>query len=250
MSFQKIHDFAKEILETLGTGYKEHIYVNAMCYHLRKENYLFHNEVIVPIEYNGIQLGYERADIVIYEPFKCVIEFKSQTQSLSKKEYIQIKKYLKNLNLDTGILINFGNLNGNLEYQEYIYDDNKESRNIIHIEDENLNENSNQENTNQESINQYTNENTNDNSDNSKKKSKKNNKNYDTETLSKISIKSNASNESNANPNVSSNASNESFTNDSTINENPNANPNVSSTTETQNLEMLKDELKTMLNSN
>lgn len=235
MSFQKIHDFAKEILETLGTGYKEHIYVNAMCYHLRKENYLFHNEVIVPIEYNGIQLGYERADIIIYEPFKCVIEFKSQTQSLSKKEYIQIKKYLKNLNLDTGILINFGNLNGNLEYQEYIYDDNKESRNIIHIEDENPNENSNQENTNQESINQYTNENTNDNSDNSKKKSKKNNKNYDTVTLSKISIKStenpNASNESNA-----SNVSNESTNN--------------KNTNETENLEMLKDELKTMLNSN
>ena len=215
MSFQKIHDFAKEILENLGTGYKEHIYVNAMCYHLRKENYLFHNEVIVPIEYNGIQLGYERADIVIYEPFKCVIEFKSQTQSLSKKEYIQIKKYLKNLNLDTGILINFGNLNGNLEYQEYIYDDNKEQRNIIHIEDENPNENSNQESLN---------ENTNDNSDNSKKKSKKNNKNYDIETLSKSSIKNN---------------------------ENPNASTNDESTSnETQNLEMLKDELKTMLNSN
>lgn len=229
MSFQKIHNFAKEILETLGTGYKEHIYVNAMCYHLRKENYLFHNEVIVPIEYNGIQLGYERADIVIYEPFKCVIEFKSQTQSLSKKEYIQIKKYLKNLNLDTGILINFGNLNGNLEYQEYIYDDNKESRNIIHIEDENLN---------QESANETPNE----NSINSKKKSKKNNKNNDTETLSKISIKSNvsnANNPSNENPNTSSNLSN--VSNESTNNKNTN---------ETENLEILRDQLKTMLNSN
>lgn len=241
MSFQKIHDFAKEILENLGTGYKEHIYVNAMCYHLRKENYLFHNEVIVPIEYNGIQLGYERADIVIYEPFKCVIEFKSQTQSLSKKEYIQIKKYLKNLSLDTGILINFGNLNGNLEYQEYIYDDNKEQRNIIHIEDENPNENSNQDPN--ENPNQVPNENTNENSDNSKKKSKKNNKNYDTETLSKISIKSNASNE-----NVS-NISTENL-NASNVSNVSNTNPSANSTTETQNLEMLKDELKTMLNSN
>ena len=118
MSLVKIKQFSESILNELGPAYKEHIYVSAMCIHLRKENYSFQTEVIVPINYMGLQLGYERADIIIYEPFQCVIEFKSQTQSLSKKEMLQLSKYQKNLNIENGILINFGNLNSKLEYVE------------------------------------------------------------------------------------------------------------------------------------
>lgn len=114
----KIKVFSEKILNDLGPAYKEHIYVNAMCVHLRNENYIFRNEVIVPINYMGVQLGYERADIVIYEPVQCIIEFKSQTQSVSKKEMIQLNKYLKNLDIQYGILINFGNLNAKLEYKD------------------------------------------------------------------------------------------------------------------------------------
>lgn len=116
MPIENIKEFSNEILEELGSHYKEHIYVNAMCVHLRNANILFGTEVIVPIEYKGVQLGYERADIVIYEPFKCIIEFKSQTYSLSKKETNQLLKYQKNMNINMGILINFGNSNGKLEY--------------------------------------------------------------------------------------------------------------------------------------
>ena len=116
--YSKIKEFSNQILEELGSSYKEHIYVNAMCIHLRNENYLFQTEVIVPINYKGVQLGYERADIVIYEPIKCILEFKAQTQSIAKKEIAQLTKYKKNLEIDNGILINFGNLNSKLEYHE------------------------------------------------------------------------------------------------------------------------------------
>ena len=116
--YSKIKEFSDQILEELGSSYKEHIYVNAMCIHLRNENYLFQTEVIVSINYKGVQLGYERADIVIYEPIKCILEFKAQTQSISKKEIAQLTKYKKNLEIDNGVLINFGNLNGKLEYHE------------------------------------------------------------------------------------------------------------------------------------
>uniref|UniRef100_A0A6C0LH73 GxxExxY protein n=1 Tax=viral metagenome TaxID=1070528 RepID=A0A6C0LH73_9ZZZZ len=116
--YSKIKEFSDKILEELGSSYKEHIYVNAMCIHLRNENYLFQTEVIVPINYKGVQLGYERADIIIYEPIKCILEFKAQTQSIAKKEIAQLTKYKKNLDINDGILINFGNLNGKLEYHE------------------------------------------------------------------------------------------------------------------------------------
>jgi len=126
----KINEFSQEIFNTLGSGYKEHVYVSAMCIHLREQNYLFGNEVIVPIEYKGIQLGYERADIIIYEPIKCIIEFKAQTQSLSKKEITQLKKYQNNLKINCGILINFGNNNNKLEFQNINASDEKKTISI------------------------------------------------------------------------------------------------------------------------
>ena len=135
MSLVKIKEFSEEIINQLGTSYKEHIYVNAMCVHLRNENYLFQSEVIVPITYLGVQLGYERADIVIYKPIQCVIEFKSQIQALSKKEMNQLIKYQQNLNINNGILINFGHTSGKLEYKESNL--NSYATKIISIENEN-----------------------------------------------------------------------------------------------------------------
>ena len=123
--YNKIKEFSQLILNDLGSNYKEHIYVNAMCVHLRNENFLFHTEVIVPIIYKNVQLGYERADIVIYEPIKCILEFKAQTQNISKKEINQLSKYMKNLNINNGILINFGNINGKLEYIDLQENDSK-----------------------------------------------------------------------------------------------------------------------------
>ena len=108
MEITDLHEFCKKIYSQLGYGYKEHIYVNAVCYHLRKSNYLFANEVIVPINYNGVQIGFTRADIVIYEPIKCVLEFKALTQSVSKKDFNQLNQYINNLDVNYGILINFG----------------------------------------------------------------------------------------------------------------------------------------------
>ena len=129
MYLNKIKEFSDTILNELGHSYKEHIYVNAMCIHLRKENYLFQTEVIVPIDYLGFQLGYERADIVIYEPFKCILEFKSQSYNISKKEFMQLTKYKKNLNIENGILINFGNSSGKLEYHNVL--DNNEKKTVL-----------------------------------------------------------------------------------------------------------------------
>ena len=131
--YTKIKEFSNKILEELGSSYKEHIYVNAMCIHLRNENFLFQTEVIVPINYMGVQLGYERADIVIYKPIKCILEFKAQTQSISKKEIAQLTKYKKNLDIYHGILINFGNLNGKLEYHEMFENETFEKK-IVTIE--------------------------------------------------------------------------------------------------------------------
>ena len=60
--------------------------------------------------YQGIQVGFERADIVTYTTNgegDTILELKSQTNSISKKEFIQLYKYLQNLNIKAGYIINF-----------------------------------------------------------------------------------------------------------------------------------------------
>ena len=69
-------------------------------------------EVIIPIYYKGVYIGFERADIVIYNeiaPYNInlIIELKSQNTRLMNKETVQLKKYLKNVNCERGILVNF-----------------------------------------------------------------------------------------------------------------------------------------------
>lgn len=111
-----IKESANNIYKCLGPGYKEHIYVSALNIHLHENNCLFNNEVIVPIIYKNVQLGYERADTIIYNPCKIILEFKSQNNKLSSKEINQLQKYLKNYNngeFNIGILLNFNN---NLEF--------------------------------------------------------------------------------------------------------------------------------------
>ena len=107
-----IPNVCKTVFQTLGSGYRENIYHNAVKIELQKNNYKFGSEVICPIVYQGIQVGYERADILIYNSKytpDCVLEFKAQSGSLGAKEILQIRKYLRNFNLKHGFLINFSN---------------------------------------------------------------------------------------------------------------------------------------------
>jgi len=104
-----VNNISKTVYETLGPGYKENIYHNAFLIELRKTDTQCQSEVICPILYNNIQIGFERADIVIYDSneMKCVLEFKSINTTISSKEILQIRKYIKNFSIKEGYLVNF-----------------------------------------------------------------------------------------------------------------------------------------------
>ena len=61
-----IIDSIKEVERQLGNHYKENIYQNALFIELNKKNLTCQTEVIVPIYYDNIQIGFERADILVY----------------------------------------------------------------------------------------------------------------------------------------------------------------------------------------
>ena len=109
---QDVLNCIKKVKNELGDFYKENIYQEALRMELERLNYYCGTEVIIPIHYKGVYIGFERADIIVYEslaPYniKLIIELKSQNTKLSNKEIVQLKKYLKNVNCEKGILVNF-----------------------------------------------------------------------------------------------------------------------------------------------
>ena len=107
---EKILECIKTVNEELGNHYKENIYQYALYVELNLRGYLVQTEVIVPIIYKGVYVGFERADVVIYNSdgtIEYVLELKSQNSKLSSKEIMQLRKYLKNMGCKNGLLINF-----------------------------------------------------------------------------------------------------------------------------------------------
>ena len=111
---KKVLGCIKKVNCELGDYYKENIYQEALNIELLGLGLACATEVVVPIHYKGIYIGFEKADIVIYdkvgnnEPYVVmIIEVKSENSKLNNKEIVQLKKYLKNLKCETGILVNF-----------------------------------------------------------------------------------------------------------------------------------------------
>jgi len=106
---QDIITIIKNVSTAMGNHYKENVYQNALMVDFNNKNYIVQSEVVLPIKYQQVIVGYERADIVIYDEFKpfIVLELKSQNSRTGTKEISQIRKYMSNLECETGILVNF-----------------------------------------------------------------------------------------------------------------------------------------------
>jgi GxxExxY protein len=100
-----IEKYARHIHATLGTGYSERVYHNAMEVLLRKHSVPYESERVVPVEFEGHVIGNLRADIIVDR--RVVLEFKSIAK-IGDKEEQQARNYLRLLNLGEAMLINFG----------------------------------------------------------------------------------------------------------------------------------------------
>ena len=107
---EQILDCINTVSSELGNFYREVIYQNALVVELQSRNIICQTEVVVDIKYKGIYVGFERADIVIYNGSKQImriLELKSQTSKISTKEEKQLGRYLISLDCSTGYVVNF-----------------------------------------------------------------------------------------------------------------------------------------------
>lgn len=98
-----IHALAREVY-TLGGGYSERVYHNAMEVLLRKAGIPYETERIVPIAFEGHVIGNVRADIIVNN--EIVLEFKT-IKSLNDMAELQARNYLSLTGLKKAYLINF-----------------------------------------------------------------------------------------------------------------------------------------------
>lgn len=99
-----IEALAEDIYTTLGPGYSERVYHNAMEILLRERHIPYESERVIPIPFRGHVIGSLRADIVVDN--RIILEFKS-VKNLSEHAEIQGYNYLKLTGIKFAYLINF-----------------------------------------------------------------------------------------------------------------------------------------------
>lgn len=95
-----------EVQNTLGQGFSELVYHEALCRELRMRNIPFESEKEIRVMYKGEPLERTyRADIICYDDI--ILELK-MTSSLLPEHTAQLLNYLRSTEKRMGILINFG----------------------------------------------------------------------------------------------------------------------------------------------
>lgn len=111
-----VRSIAIRVWQTLGPGFSERVYHNAMEVGLRKSSIPYQTERIVPIMFDEHAIGNIRADLIIDS--RIIVELKS-VKALKDEHRIQTRMYMKLLKLPEAILINFPNSGSDLEV-EYV----------------------------------------------------------------------------------------------------------------------------------
>jgi GxxExxY protein len=102
---KKIIRSAYAVYKQLGFGFLESVYKKAMVIELAKNGLKAEEEKPLKVHYDGQVVGDFFIDL--YVESSVVVELKS-AQQLSKNHEVQLVNYLKGINQDVGLLINFG----------------------------------------------------------------------------------------------------------------------------------------------
>lgn len=95
---------AIEVHKSLGAGYVESVYANALDVALRERKVTFIREHEVDLTFHGVHVGQHRLDLVVEN--KVVVELKA-VEKLAPVHFAQLRSYLASTDLAVGLLLNF-----------------------------------------------------------------------------------------------------------------------------------------------
>lgn len=101
---EKLKELANHVYTSLGTGYSECVYHNAMEVLLRKNGINYETERIVPILFEEHTIGNLRADLIIEK--EIIVELKA-VKTINYAMKAQTKNYITLTGIPKALLINF-----------------------------------------------------------------------------------------------------------------------------------------------
>jgi GxxExxY protein len=102
---EKIIKEAYFVFNSLGYGFLEKVYENALYIRLNKQNLVTKKQYPINVFFENELVGEYYADLIVEE--KVIIELKA-IQELNKIHETQLVNYLKATEIEVGLLINFG----------------------------------------------------------------------------------------------------------------------------------------------
>ncbi len=109
MEYEKItSDIIKsfyKVYNTLGHGFLEKVYENALSLELKKLGYIVGTQKAINVYYDDQEVGNYFADLLIND--KIILELKA-VENLRDEHKFQLINYLKATDIEVGLLLNFG----------------------------------------------------------------------------------------------------------------------------------------------
>jgi len=96
---------AYKVFNTLGSGYLEKVYENALRIELKKNGFEVEQQFATPVYYENEIVGDFYADLLVEGTI--IIELKA-VENLHPKHEAQLVNYLTATGIEVGLLINFG----------------------------------------------------------------------------------------------------------------------------------------------
>ncbi|MGI8435711.1 MAG: GxxExxY protein [Chthoniobacterales bacterium] len=96
---------AMKVHRTLGPGFLESVYRNALAYELRRAGLVVELAQHIKVRYENVIVGDFVADLVVNDSLLCELK---ATTGLTKADEVQLVNYLVATNRDCGLLFNFG----------------------------------------------------------------------------------------------------------------------------------------------
>ena len=102
---QEIIAAAYQVHNTLGGGFLEKVYENAMVVELGKRGIAVQQQYAIEVFYEGQKVGQYYADLWVGN--QVIVELKAM-ENLVKEHEVQVVHYLSATGVEIGLLINFG----------------------------------------------------------------------------------------------------------------------------------------------
>ena len=96
---------AYKVCNTLGCGFVEKVYENALVLELKKSGLKVEQQRNVDVLYDGVVVGEFAADLLVED--RVIVELKA-AKALDEVHVAQCLNYLKASGLHVGLLLNFG----------------------------------------------------------------------------------------------------------------------------------------------